>query len=251
MLRCITGLRGYVLAARDGEIGRCRDFLFDDQHWTIRFMVADTGKWLPGRKVLVSPMFLGEPDWSWNRFPVDLTRQQIDDSPPLDEHMPVSRRFERRYYDHYDIPIYWGGAAAWSAYPTTAGLLSDEGKQDNKPEDDDEDAHLQSADDVIGYHISARDGEIGHLDDLIVEAGSWTVRNIVVDTRNWLPGRRVMFSPDWVKEVDWSDRKLTVDRYTQEIRNCSDYDPAAPVNKEQEERFYDYLGRPRQWEVHK
>lgn len=253
MIRCMTGLRGYILAAKDGEIGRCRDFLFDDQDWSLRFMVADTGKWLSGKKVLVAPIFLGEPDWAWNRFPVTLTRQQIEDSPLLDEHLPVSRQYERQYHEYYDLPMYWSGAAAWGSWPasdTTVVEKKETGTEADKKEESEE-RHLQSLQDVLGYHISARDAEVGHLDDLIVDAATWTIRQIVVDTRNWIPGRRVLISPDSVSEIDWAERKVLVDRYAQEIRNSADYDPGAPINKESEERLYDYYGRPREWDLHR
>ncbi len=252
MIRCMTGLRGYILAARDGEIGRCKDFLFDDRDWTVRFMVADTGKWLTGKKVLVAPIFLGEPDWAWNRFPVTLTREQIEKSPLLDEHLPVSRKYEREYHEYYDLPLYWGGAAAWGAWPVpTETMRTVEAKAESKEKtaEPEEDRHLQSMEDVLGYPISARDAEIGHLDDLIVDARNWTIRQLVVDTRNWIPGRRVLVSPDSVSEFDCAERKVQIDRYAQEIRNSPDYDPGAPVNKEFEERLYDYYGRPREWNL--
>jgi hypothetical protein len=254
MIRCMTGLRGYILAARDGEIGRCRDFLFDDQDWSLRFMVADTGKWLSGKKVLVAPISLGEPDWAWNRFPVTLTRQQIEDSPLLDEHLPVSRQYERQYHEYYDLPMYWGGAAAWGSWPVSDGTVAGKKEAENKedaPEEESDEKHLQSMADVLGYHISARDGEVGHLDDLIVDAATWTIRQIVIDTRNWIPGRRVLLSPDSVNEIDLAERKLLVDRYIQEVRNGVEYDPGAPINKESEERLYDYYGRPREWDLHR
>ena len=102
MLRSVNEIMNYTLVAKDGEIGRCKDFLFDDQHWTIRYMVADTGKWLPGRKVLISPLSLEEPEWATRKFPVTLTKEQIEKSPPLDEDAPVSR-----LYDYYGRPKYW------------------------------------------------------------------------------------------------------------------------------------------------
>jgi len=109
MLRSVNELINYVIEAQDGEIGRCKDFLFGDRHWAIRYMVADTRKWLPGRKVLVSPIALGDPDWKRGRFPVMLTCRQIEESPPLDEDEPVSRQYETRWFDYYGWPYYWAG----------------------------------------------------------------------------------------------------------------------------------------------
>jgi len=122
MLRLIGEITGYVLAAEDGEIGRCKDFLFDDTQWAVRYMVADTRKWLPGRKVLISPISLGEPDWDTRRFPVKLTKEQVKNSPPLDEEAPVSRQYEIHWFDYYGWPYYWGAGGLWGAAPYPSAL---------------------------------------------------------------------------------------------------------------------------------
>lgn len=46
MLKNIQSLQGHKLSANDGEIGHVADFLFDDQTWAIRYLVANTGSWL-------------------------------------------------------------------------------------------------------------------------------------------------------------------------------------------------------------
>jgi hypothetical protein len=253
MLRTAKELMDYVLAAEDGEIGRCRDFLFDDRHWIIRFMVADTGKWLPHRKVLISPIALGNPDAETRFFPVKLTRQQIEDSPPLDQDAPVSRQYEKRWFDYYGWPYYWEGNGSWgiAPYPTKLYLRKKEkrAKKDfaekaAKPEE----SHLRSMREVTGYHIQAIDGEIGHVDDFIAEERYWTLRYLVVDTRNWLPGRKVLVAPDWVKEVDWIAGKVSVNLAKEAVKNSPEYDPSEPVNREYEVHLYDYYGRPHDWE---
>jgi hypothetical protein len=107
MLRSVKEVKGYMVQAKDGKIGRCKDFLFDDETWTIRYMVADTGKWLPDKKVLISPVSLGEPDWASNLFPVRLSKKQIEQAPELDENAPVSRQYEIKYHEYYGWPLYW------------------------------------------------------------------------------------------------------------------------------------------------
>jgi len=94
MLRSLKKLFGNKILATDGQIGRVHDFYFDDQEWTVRYMVADTGGWLKGRLVLISPAALGEADWGAESFPVNLTRQQIGESPGIEEDLPVSRQQE-------------------------------------------------------------------------------------------------------------------------------------------------------------
>ena len=80
MLRSASELFNYTLAAQNGEIGRCKDFLFDDQFWTLRYMVADTGKWLPKKRVLIPVASLGDPSWAERIFPVKKTKNQIRSS---------------------------------------------------------------------------------------------------------------------------------------------------------------------------
>jgi hypothetical protein len=128
MLRNLNEILNYVLLAEDGEIGRCRDFLYDDLKWTIRYMVADTRKWLPGRKVLIAPASLGEPDWCTNRFQVMLKRHQIEASPPLDEHAPVSRRYEITFNAYYRTSPYWAGASDWGTQPSPSMLQAETDK---------------------------------------------------------------------------------------------------------------------------
>jgi hypothetical protein len=251
MLRSLNEMINYQLSATNGEIGKCKDFLFDDEHWTIRYMVADTGRWLLGRKVLISPISIGEPDWRYQRFPVNLTKEQIENSPALDEHAPVSRQYERKYNNYYYWPYYWGGEYAWGPGPyppPTPAFRMAEPVKDLEDEENPEENHLRSVKEVDGYHIQASDGDIGHVEDYIVQDKTWTIRYMVVDTRNWLPGRKVLVAPKWIESVDWVNRKVEVNLSTKEIKNSPEYDPSLPVNREYETRLYDFYGRPVYWE---
>lgn len=243
MLRSTKELTGYVLQATDGEIGRCHDFLLDDTAWAIRYMVVDTSKWLPGRKVLVSPISLGEPDWLERRFPVRLTQAQVEESPEFDEHAPVSRQWEIWFHKHHGWPYYWGQGNLWAASTTPSALFQgspDPG--DEGPELDD--PHLHAFNEITRYRIDAKDGEIGRVQDLIVEDSTWAVRYAVIDTRAILPGKQVLVPLAVLDRVRWEDRVVEVDLTKERIRDCPEYDPSAPVNAEVEERVYDYLGRP-------
>ena len=109
MLYTAKTLKGYKLDSLDGEIGKVKEFYFDDRHWTIRYLVADTGNWLPGRQVLISPYALVAVNKSEEHISVDLTKKQIEDSPSLNSDKPVSRQFEENYYGYYGWPTYWSG----------------------------------------------------------------------------------------------------------------------------------------------
>jgi len=247
MLRSIKALTGYRLEASDGEIGRCKDFLFDDRDWAVRYMVADTGGWLSGRKVLISPMALLQPDWETGHFPVALTREQVEQSPPLDEHAPVSREFEINYHRFYSLPFYWTGGELWGAYPDPAGVVHPV-PNPPRPEPGEpllKEGHLRSAEEVSGYAVRARDGDSEQLHDLVVDDSSWAIRFLVVNTRRWLPGGHVLIPAHGISSVNWTERRLESNLTEGEIRNSPPFDPAIPINVEYERRLYDYYGRPR------
>lgn len=251
MLRSIGEIEGYMLIGEDEEIGLCRDFLFDDRFWTVRYMVADTGKWLPGRKVLVSPVSMAEPDWTTKRLPVRLNKEQLKNAPPLEEHMPVSQEYEARFLQYYGYPYYWMGGGLWGpgAVPRELfGLASDHGERAREEAKDASPNSLRSAKEVSGYAIGALDGDIGHVEDFVADTESWAIRYVVVDTRNWLPGgRKVLVSPDWTAGIDWARGTLSVDLTREAIEASPEYDPDEPIHREYEIRLYDFHGRPTYW----
>ena len=110
------------------------------------------------------------------------------------------------------------------------------------------DPHLRSVREVSGYHLAATDGELGHVEDFILDDETWSIRYVVIDTRNWLPGRQVLISPSWVREVDWGLRKVSVDMTKQQVKDSPEYDPKMPINREYEARLYDFYGRTRYWQ---
>lgn len=240
MLRNISEILNYQLMAADGEIGKCKDFLFDDDQWVVRYMVADTARWLPGRKVLVAPLSLGTPLWPEKRLPVHLTKEQIKKSPPLDDEAPVSRQYEKRWFDFYSYPYYWPAESLWGVHQYM--MARQKIKRENI--EDPEESHLRSAREVKGYHIMADDGDIGHVEDFIIEDTMWSMRYFVIDTRNWLPGRKVLISPLWVDNIHWANETVHVNRTREKIENSPTYDPRQPINLEYEARLYDYYGRP-------
>ena len=249
MLRSIREITGYAIKASDGDIGRCHDFLFDDHSWGIRYMVATTAKWLSRRKVIISLVFFEQPDWVEKRFPVSLTREQIENSPPLEEHAPVSRQYEIAYHEHYAVPFYWAGNELWGAYPDPAGVVHPLPEQTSPTARDIniDDGHLRSTNEFQNYRIMARDGNAGHIDDFLVDDITWALRYLVVDTRNWLPGRKVLISPEWVESVSWANEKVYVDLNSDMIKDSPEYDPNQPVNRQYEITLYDYYGRPHYW----
>jgi sporulation protein YlmC with PRC-barrel domain len=248
MLRSAQGIIGYNVLAKNGEVGKVKDFYFDDIFWAIRYVVVDTGKLLPGRKVLVSPEKLGEPDWDRGVLPVSLTMDKVKKSPGIETDAPVSRQHEVEIAQYYGWEPYWGtsmvppGAAAIPVSKTKMGNKED-GVEKTKWN-----PNLRSIKEILGYHIQTMDGEVGHLEDCILETKYWVIRYIVVDTRNWLPGRKVILAPTWIDDINWADRKIIVDLIADEIKKGPEYDPTLPVNRAYETVLYDFYGRPAYWE---
>lgn len=250
MLCIVNELVNYLMITSDGEIGRPKDFLFDDRDWVVRYMVADTHKWLPWLKVLVSPIALGMPDCENRRFPVKLTRNQIEDGPPLEPDAPVFREYEIRWFKHYGWLPYWVGNDTWGREPYPH-LLYGKNQQEVTEEDQvPKEGRLRSVNELRGFHIQASDGEIGHVEDFILDEPAWILRYLVVDTLNFLPGREkeVLLGPTHVNSVDWSDRKVSVDLSTEAIKNSPEYDLSVPLNREFEHVLHDYYGWPKYWE---
>lgn len=252
MLHPVSSLTGYGIEAVDGSVGSVRDFLFDDARWTVRWAVVDTGSWLTGRQVLLAPEALGAPDGRRRIIPVDLTRERVEKSPPLSHDAPVSRQAQGGLYAYYGWAPYWGPPGAFPMAPAgglgaaAAPLTPEAPLQASFPENDG-DPHLHSTGEVTGYAIAARDGELGHVEDFLLDDASWALRYLVVDTRNWWPGKKALVATSWLGEVSWSAREVAVGLTRQEIKDSPEYDPAQPVERSYEERLWAHHGQPGYW----
>lgn len=288
MLRNARELLGCAIHAVDGDIGHINDLYFDDEKWGIRYLVVGTGHWLAVHNVLISPIACGEVNWRAHKLNVNLTCDQVADSPNMETHQPVSRQWETQYYEYYRWPLYWIGASLWGslAYPSllatadpivtmenledahgaTGDATHDSGGAPSgaasvaaasvttapaaaaapSPEPDNgaalqsDDLHLQSLQDVMGYHIEAEDGGIGHVVDFILDDHTWAIRYLEVDTRNWWPGKKVLIAPQWIHRVRWPESVVYVDLPTEVIKNSPEYNPELPVSEEYEARLSDY-----------
>jgi len=249
MLRSIKELYGYRILAIDGDIGWVHDFLFDDHAWTIRYLVVDVGTFLPGRKVLVVPAALDDPEWKTNSLSIQLTKEQVKNSPDIDADRPVSRQHEAEIHKYFGWGPYWllGGPHGADAISTYNPELKEEEGTVLSLKEKEGDPFLRSTKKVNGYRIHAIDGDIGHVEEFITDDSDWSIRYMVVDTRNWLPGRKVLVSPLWIEKVSWEDSRVYVNLSKESVRESPRYDTSAPVNRRYEERLYDYYGRPKYW----
>lgn len=247
MRQSLNELRHYKVETNDGELGDIKDFLFDDRDWIIRYLVVDTGGWLTDRKVLVSPVAVEALDPDEERMHLTISKQQLEDSPGLGDNQPVSRQIEARLAEYYTWPVYWGPQAIVGP-PAVAENLRASGAPERQVQQSPaqvqrENPALRSIGEVLGYHIAATDGEIGHVEDFLADPATWEIRLMVVDTRNWLPGRKVLVSPSWIQQVEWRTAHVVVEVEREAIRAAPEYEPGAPVTPEAERELYDYYGQ--------
>jgi hypothetical protein len=262
MLRRFTDLRRYTIGASDGDLGSVEDAYFDDQLWTVRYLVVDTGTWLSSRKVLVSPAAVEALDDVGGRVQTRLTRAQVEESPSIDTARPVSRQHETALAAHYGQGPYWMGPYRWGPYSypyplLQAGVLPPiaESPYENRVAEElaareqaSQDPSLRSARAVAGYALGATDGELGHVEDFLIDAHDWAIRYLVVDPRSWWPGPHVLIGVDWIRGVSWNDSVVEVAVGREAVRNAPRYDPARPLDRREEAQLYAHHGRRGYWD---
>lgn len=253
MLRSFRDMEGYRIGATDGLLGRVRDFYFDDDAWVIRYLVVDSDAGPALRRVLISPISIGEPKWSEKILPVFLTRQQVADSPDIDTEKPVSRQQEMGYIGYYGYGQYWGGGGLWGAglYPDVlqAGLYHVQ-SPDAKAGAGRQPAvepHLRSGNVVTRYYVHASDGDIGHVGGFLVDDRSWVIRYLIVNTSNWWLGHEVLIATRWIEHVDWAESRVVVALSREAIRRSPAYDASVSLDRDQEAGIHAHYGRPGYW----
>jgi hypothetical protein len=255
MLWNTSVINGHNISASDGHIGTISDFLFDDANWPVRWLVIKTGHWLSGRKILLPSIALAHLDKENEDFSINLTLPQIRDSPVVDTEQPISRQKEASVYSYYGYSPYWDygylgdlgfmhrpayigeRAGAMRASPgSRVEAFTADAKKCHK------DVHLHSVKAVTDYNVHAIDGQIGHVDDFLLQDTDWNICYLVVDTKNWSPAKKVLISPHSVKEIDWSCRLVNVDVDRQTVKGAPEYDDSIAINRTYEDEFRDYYG---------
>ena len=222
MLQNTKELYGHKLAALDGDIGQVQDFYFDDKTWVIRYLIADTGSWLTGRLVLLSPHSFAKLDQYEKTLHIKLHKTQIENSPSIESHQPVSRQYEVEYYQYYGWPAYWNGGAMWGlgGYPVLLPPSKDElaatAQHQHRA-----DKHLQSMQAVIGYQIQATDGVIGQVSDFLVDDKSWSIRELAVETGHWYAGKEILIPTGKVERISYEDSTVFVNLSKADIQHTA------------------------------
>lgn len=240
MLVRATDLYEYTIRATDGDVGRVNDCYFDDAGWTVRYFVVETGGWLDMRwPVLISPEAVGRPDGQARELPVGLTIEKVKNSPPIDTDKPVSRQHEGQYRQYFGWSPYW---ATGVMGPAPMPLLSEP-----PPADEPGDPHLRSTRAVAGYHVETPDGGVGHVEDFMLDQETWAICYLVINTRNWLPGKKVLLAPSWVRAIDWGKMRISVGLERERIKAAPVFDPSRPIDREYEDRLHAHYDQSPYW----
>ena len=253
MLHSLTALRKFHVHAADGDIGEVTDGYFDDERWVIRYLVVNTGSWLNGREVLISPYSVARVDDADSAIVTQLTRKQVEGSPSIDTAKPISRREEETYLAYFGYPVYWPYTTLWAWGATPVVIPPDPGLDRVRPPGaqaappTSTDAHLHAGREVTGYHIQGADDAVGHVEDFLFDDDSWAVRYLAADTRNWLPGKHVLISPQWIREVSWPERLVVVQLSREEIEGSPQYDPKHLPTRSEEADLHRHFRRPGYW----
>lgn len=259
MLHSVKDMENATISATNGQIGHVKDIYFDDQVWVARYLVVNTGFWLTGRMVLISPISLGKADWQEKTFPAIITKEQVEHSPSINTDKPISRQNEEQYLDYYGYPFYWGGASIWGDglfpyamepyYPKyeadrTVHLRKTEAysriEQIRRNVDD---PHLRSCKNITGYKLIAKDGEIGHVTDFLIDEKTWAIHYLIVETSHWWSGHKVLIAPEWITGVHWPDKTVTVDLSQDAVRISPSYDPKQEWNRDADITLYRHYHR--------
>lgn len=239
-------IKGYKINAADDELGKTDAFLFDDEDWAIRYLVADTRKWLPGRKVLISPISIEKINHEEEHITVNLTKQQVKESPDIDADQPVSREQEVKMNQFYGWGNYWGTPGLWGPDLYPSELIGQEIAEDVN--ENPGESRLRKTSEIEGYQIVAEDGEGGEVESFLVDDETWRIRYIIIDTKTWGNGKKVLISPAWITEVSWSEKNIHTAIQKASLDQAPEYDPDQPIDRAYEEKVYNSFRKEPYWE---
>lgn len=249
MLNKVKEIKNYKINCLDGEIGKVKDFYFEDQNWTVKYLIVNMGNWLIGRQVLISPRSIVSVNKEVETISVNLSKEQVENSPLLESDKPVSLQYQEQFYGYYQYPLYATGMQDGSTLNVIPIETEKELILQKAEEARDWDPNLRSINVVNGYTIQALDNRLGHVDDFIIDIDSWKIRYLLIDTKVWLPGRKILIAPGWIDHVSWDESKVFVKLTTDEIKASPDFSEEAILNRDYETKMYEHYKRDAYWNV--
>jgi len=245
VLNSVKNLKGYKLKCTDGEIGEVDEFYFDDRFWTIRYLVASTGQDSLKKQVLISPYALREITREEKNIYVKLTKKQAEEAPSPDTDKPVTLQFEEDYYHFFGWPVYWNGLFTWGDYPF---IQMGREKTKVQPESKKNWNHsLRGTRYVTGYKVHAEDGELGKVEDFIIDDETWAIRYLVISLGEWFADKKVLVSPRWIESVSFDELKVNLSLKMNEVKESPEYTPETMPDRDYEERLHLHYKRQGYW----
>jgi len=243
MKRSLKELSNYQIETKDLQHGDIVDFLFDEKLWFIRYWKVDFGNMFSSEKVIIPKVFLNRPSWKKNQFPIEIKFTDLDKVPAIEDHLPVSRKYEKLLHKHFDLKPYW-----YSAYSVPMGLAFYTPRPIRVPSTDvdfdEEESILRSFNEIISYQIEAIDGKFGHIEDLIIDDKKWQIEYAVVDTKNWFPwSKKVLIAIDLLSAISYEKKEVKISLYTDTIKNAPAYNPSDIIDEDYERGLYDFYSQ--------
>jgi sporulation protein YlmC with PRC-barrel domain len=239
MLKSVKNLTGFTIAAVDGEIGKVKDIYFDDLTWKVRYFVVETGNWLVGRKVLLSPVALHAADMDAKTFPTNLTKEQVKSSPDIDADKPVSVQQEEELHRHYLWPQQREGGLGFMTTGMVGGVIapdipleerlekgtdSDSKIEDELPEFEvPGDKHLRSFDASSGYTVHANDGEYGVVNDFLIDDTLWTIRYVIIKAGNLFSNKKVVRPTSSIEKIEWANSSVYISHSVDFLKHLPEF----------------------------
>lgn len=187
------------ITASDGEAGRVRDFLFNDQSWDIRYLVVDMGNWLRRHDVVVPVTALDLPDWKTKTCHTCLSKEQLRDCPGVDTKKPVSRQQELAMREYFGPLACWADARfGMTSIPAFAKFAAPAG----------ENSHLRSACRLMGHRVWATDGNMGQLHGFVMDEGTWHIKYLEVSVSGWHDQSITLIPSEWVDRISWAECRV-------------------------------------------
>jgi sporulation protein YlmC with PRC-barrel domain len=233
----LSALKGFDIVGSDGRIGKVKDFLFLDDRWKVRWLVVDIGGWLSGRKALIHPSAIADMDYTLQEARVPLTRQQVEGSPDIRTDEKLSNALEARLFAHYGWDPDWGRslfAGIRDAPPALPGAVGESV----------DDPHLRSFEAIKGYRLRATDGEIGNVENFLIDRDGWNIRYLIVGTGKWWFGKEVLLAPYAVAAIDWLNREILLNVTGEQVKSSPPWDPLKFVDAEYGGRLHQHYGWP-------
>jgi hypothetical protein len=242
MLKNAGDIMTYRLSAGDGDLGQIVKLLFDEETWTVRYIVVRTR----GQDVFVSPVGITSVDNTRGIVVAGSTGEALRAAPSFDTGQPVTRSQESDYFDYHGWHAYWEGESRWGDAACPGPLLSPPRSEERTVVRSAScDSFLRVTDDVEGFSVQCPEGELGCVKDLLIDLRTWAIRYTLIDTGE----RRLLLSPHWIDQIGWLERTMIVDIPAGMLRKAPPYGTGHPVTDDYERRLFTHYGKIRDLEA--